>query len=403
MVDGGLRKSIVVGVCVSVTAVLGACSSNATDDSPSSEAGAAGVTSGAGGSSAGVSGGRGGAAGSAAASAGQGSAFWCSDYPTGSVVSAGWVDIRAAVPRVGGGAMTSPIVKCEAAGDHWLVSANGTETDGIDETTMRFEITRGYHGPGVYTGRLADGISAAFSHSDVGSFVSASATDCTICINEDALSGTVSCIGLEGPEGAGLKVGHIASGAFTCAGALPKPAELPVTMTAPLDPVVCHYVAKLGCPGALPPADCRSHINDIVLDPQPCYVEYDRWTTCVAGERPSQFACGTSDTLSVTSGACSTELDTLTRCRANVGGGRGGGGGGGPNDLSGTPECDAFCAQQMQACGTQCDRAFDCVIPSGSCREAQLAHLRCGADPSAWMCFGAGYSLVCRGDIDTCP
>ncbi|HEX6767003.1 MAG TPA: hypothetical protein VF103_16015, partial [Polyangiaceae bacterium] len=269
--------------------------------------------------------------------------------------------------------------------------------DEVDSTTMRFELTSGYHGPGIYTGRLAEGVSAAFSHSDVGSFASASATDCTFCVNEDGLSGTVSCIGLEGPEGAGLKVAHIPSGVFTCPGALPKPAELPVTEPAPLDQVVCHYVEKLGCPGAMSQADCRAHLDDIVLDPQICYVEYERWLECIIGERPSEFSCGTSDTLSVTSGDCSTELATLETCRAN------GPGGGGPDDLTRTPECDTFCAVQMQVCGTECDRLFDCKVPTGSCPRAQLAYLTCGADPSAWMCFGTGYSLVCSNDISTCP
>lgn len=254
-------------------------------------------------------------------------------------------------------------------------------------------------------GRVGTGVRASFSHSDVGGFASSDVTDCTICVNGDELSGTVSCIGLEGALGSFPIVSHISDGRFTCVGAAEKPASAPVVPAPPLPSVLCHYIEKLGCPGAASVPECEAHLNEIVLRPLPCYVEYDRWSTCFSGSRPTEFMCGTSDTLVLRGGACVTELTALETCRANGGSaGNSGNPPGGPNDLSGTPECDAFCAQQLAACGTECDRAFDCTVPTGSCSEKQLAYLECGADPTAWQCSeGGGYSLVCCGAMPACP
>ena len=413
----------VLGVCGLIPGVLGACSSDEGEpDSTVAGAGSGTVTagtggssgsgglSGAAGSSAGSSnvpgGGRGGsgsaASGGAAGGAAQGKDFWCDGYPHGADVSPGWIEIQAVVSAIGTGSMTSPIVGCQKGAGSFVVSAMGEEQDEIDTTSMRFEITSGYDGPGVYEGRIQTGLNAAFSHSDVGAFASTAVTDCKICVNGDELSGTVSCIGLEAPAGELPAVGHVPSGAFTCPGAAAKPESVAVTPAQPLESVLCHYIDKLGCPGATSVAACESHIADIGLEPLPCYVEYDRWGACFVGSRPTEFTCGTSDTLELTSGDCATELTTLETCRANGGGGSGPGDGG-PNDLTATPECDAFCAQQMAACGTECDRGFDCVVPGGWCKEAQLEYLRCGADPSAWQCGDGGFSLVCRGYTLTCP
>ncbi|HEX6763953.1 MAG TPA: hypothetical protein VF103_00715, partial [Polyangiaceae bacterium] len=131
---GALRTFFMVGLGVGVPALLGACSSNADDTDGSSDGGSAGVTSGSGGTSAsggtnglGGSGGASGGNGGSSGNAGQGGAFWCPNYPTGAEIEMGWVKIGASVPFVGSGPMDSPIVSCEATGDHWLVSASGIE------------------------------------------------------------------------------------------------------------------------------------------------------------------------------------------------------------------------------------------------------------------------------------
>ena len=159
--------------------------------------------------------------------------FWCPRYRSSDAAPSGWVEISAKVARRGTGPMTSPINSCtvpagSARGD-WSVVALGKESDGVDETAMSFKVTGVYEGPGWYAAAPADGIFASFAHGDVQSlaFGSVPTSDCELCINDDGLSGTVSCWGLETPAGSSYEVGYIEHGSFTCPNAQAKPADAP--------------------------------------------------------------------------------------------------------------------------------------------------------------------------------
>jgi hypothetical protein len=44
--------------------------------------------------------------------------------------------------------MNSPVPRCAASGDSFLMAAEGVEQDGEDRTRMRIGLSRGYAGPG---------------------------------------------------------------------------------------------------------------------------------------------------------------------------------------------------------------------------------------------------------------
>jgi hypothetical protein len=324
--------------------------------------------------------------------------FWCSDYRMDNTrVPPGWVSIGANVIGLGSGGMSSPILSCEVGAADWAVTASGTERDGIDDTMMSFRIAGTYQGPGRYVGTLAQGISVSFQHDDVGtfSFATVPSSDCELCINDDGLSGTVSCRGLESPPGSPLETGYIDSGAFTCPNAEPKPTSAP---TDPLRPsglsstaILCHYLKKLNCPGRPPDDTCIMHGDRISLS-SPCAAEWDAWRVCLIAQRPSEYRCGTGETLTVASGACETELAALRACRAN--------------DATTTPECDAFCATLLSRCGKSCIRNADCrvYLSTGGCLAATLGYLTCAVEGTALTCYPDGtYGAVgCIHDPARC-
>jgi len=240
--------------------------------------------------------------------------------------------------------MTSPITACTvppgpARGD-WSVIAMGTESDGVDETAMSFKVTGVYEGPGWYAAAPADGIFGSFAHSDLQSlaFASVPSSDCSLCINDDGLSGTVSCWGLETPAGSSYETGYIEYGSFTCPNAQAKPAD------APTDPaphsilrgdILCHYLGRLNCPGRPADADCASRSLQIMLN-GPCAAEWNIWLDCIEGQRPSHFRCGGSgDDIATSDNACKTQRTALDTCRAQATGTAGRGGAGGTSGAGG--------------------------------------------------------------------
>jgi hypothetical protein len=395
-------------------ALASACSSR----SPQTAAGAGGsAATGAGGAAA--AGGAGGGADGGLDAGGDGGVlvggpparpFWCPEYQTGTAATpSGWVEIEAVVITVGAGGMSSPIQSCQSTGGSWSVSASGTEIDGVDETTMTFRIDGPYQGPGVYSGTLGQGLSASFSHDDVGpdAFASVPSSECELCINDDGLSGTVACWDLETPAGSSPEVGYIRSGAFTCPGALPKPAGaatvLPPDGLSSAD-ILCHYLAKLGCPGRPPDASCVMH-SDVITTNGPCSSEWSTWLGCLVHQRPSQYGCdsgGDGDVLAVASGACASELAALRACRAaptgaggSSGGSSGAGGSGGLNGLQMSSECAAFCAKVTSQCGFPCTPANDCILYAEECEAGARDVLNCAATvPGALFCATNNWAIV---------
>src|SRR5205823_6578698 len=118
------------------------------------------------------------------------------------------------------------------------------------------------------------------------------------------------------------------------------------------------------------------------------------------------YQCAPGDELKVTTGACDKELAALDACRANAGGsggsngttgtggskgtGSGGSGVAPGSDLTGSPECDGFCAK-VEMCGLVCDRAFDCTGGPGECAAATSAFLSCVAGGNALTCSAGGF------------
>ncbi|MEP6653256.1 MAG: hypothetical protein ABJA82_07850 [Myxococcales bacterium] len=135
----------------------------------------------------------------------------------------------------------------------------------------------------------------------------------------------MSCWDLEPPPGASTDIAYVRSGSFTCQGAQAKPAD------APTDPrpgggglggagdatVLCHYLAKLGCPGRPTDTMCLQHSTAISIN-GPCSNVWLTWLECAEAQSPSQFTCGTGDDLVMSSGACAAELAALRSCRAKL-------------------------------------------------------------------------------------
>jgi hypothetical protein len=236
----------------------------------------------------------------------------------------GWVQIQVDVSGVGFGGMTSPIQGCHVSTMDWSVSASGTEADGIDQTTMSFGIAGAYHGPGRYQGTVPQGFTGSFSHDDLGDFAfsTVAASDCEFCINDDGLSGTVSCWDLEPPSGSSTDIAYVQSGSFTCPGAEAKPADAPTDPApsgglggVPSGAVLCHYLAKLNCAGRPADATCVQHSDGLALN-GPCPDPWITWLQCAEARPSSDFTCGMGDDLVMSSGACATELAALRACRA---------------------------------------------------------------------------------------
>lgn len=382
------------------------------DDSGSSGqgGGAANASGGAAGTgvsgSAGSTGNRGGAgSGGAAGSAGGGVTrpFFCPDYPQG--LSEGWIELGVSLVGGASGPMDSPIQTCTLDGASLSVRASGVESDGVDDTVMSIEIAGGYHGPGYYAGTPSNGLSASFSHSDIGiAFASVSSTYCEICVNDDGLSGTLGCWGLESPSGSAFDLAHIAAGWFTCSGAQPKPATLPTTPREPLyfggSSWLCHYLELLECPGRSPAESCvRTH--DIIALDGPCSEESGAWSACIQGERPSEYRCAETpgDELVLTSGACATELSTMHQCRVDAGAG-----GNGSTGLETSPECDAYCTMLLERCGIACSRGISCRVEPGQCVESTRAYLQCLVTGDNTQCAdGGGAVTFCQRDASLCP
>lgn len=349
---------------------------------PASSPGGTG-TAGAGGSDGGGSDGSGGAdaASGADADGGLPRPFWCPDYQQNPDL-AGWASIDVILPDGTSGGMTSPIQTCQVGASDWSVMAAGTERDGIDQTTMSFKITGTYHGPGYYTGSLAQGISGSFSHDDLGTqvYASVATSDCDFCINEDGLSGTVKCWDLEATVGTSTAFAYIDVGQFTCQSALPKPADQPTVPPEvsgvggiPPGAIVCHYLDKLNCPGRLDYDTCVKNSDQEVLAGQ-CYGPWETWLTCVNMQSPSDYRCGRDgQDLEMASGACATELGAVRTCRDTV-------------SVLSSPECDALCAKALAQCNAPCDRPTWCEPYDPHCAASKLSWLQCAVQGSAVTC-----------------
>jgi hypothetical protein len=100
-------------------------------------------------------------------------------------------------------------------------------------------------------------------------------------------------------------------------------------------------------------------------------------SACSGGE--SSPAGGDGGTLTCVGNACST------------------------GDVSGTPECEAFCNKIRAACGptATCRESFWCEIRPGECAETTRARLACKATDmgGAVMCIENGWSIT----GDQCP
>ena len=296
--------------------------------------------------------------------------------------------------------MDSPIQNCLIGATDWSISASGTESDGVDETTMTFAVSGVYGGPGRYAGTLAQGISGSLSHDDLGTnpFSSVASSDCEICVNDDGLSGSVSCWDLERTVNGSLQTAFITAGNFKCADAQPKPASAPTDAPPasggvggiPSGDVLCHYLAKLDCSGRPTDAGCVQHSDSVALG-NSCADEWIAWLSCAEMQPPSDYRCGAGDDLVMASGACATELDTLRTCRANAA-------------VPSSAECDAFCAKVQQQCGLPCDRNTDCTVYDPHCAASKLAYLSCGVDGNYVVCgTTTGFILGCTYDDSVCP
>src|SRR6185295_8489117 len=162
------RLALALGATLA-TVGCGSSGSNGGDASSAGKGGA-GAPNGGDGSMSGTGTSGGASGGKATGGTGGGPAvqrpFWCDEYKVDAAQAEGWVSINPNVVGRGFGKMTSPIQTCSVSGSDWSVQASGTEADGIDTTTMNFELTGVYNGPGRYQGKLADGISVSFSHDD---------------------------------------------------------------------------------------------------------------------------------------------------------------------------------------------------------------------------------------------
>ena len=372
---------------------LAACSS---DSNGSPDTGAAG-TSGPGAGGAGGAGGDG-SVGGAGGIGPQPRPFWCPDYVEDDA-AAGWVRVNVTIPGRGTGYMDSPIQTCQVGATSWSLSASGIESDGVDTTVMSFAIDRIYGGPGRYAGTLSEGISGSLSHDDLGTtpFVSVASSDCEICVNDDGLSGTVTCWDLERAVGGAPQTAFISAGEFKCANAQAKPATAPTVPPPsgsgvgglPDGAVLCHYLAQLDCPGRPDADQCVQHSDSIALG-STCPDEWIQWLNCAEAQPSSDYDCGDDgDTLVMLSGACASELGVLRECRAAAA-------------VPTSPECDYFCAK-LQLCSETCDRTVDCTVFSPHCAASTLAHLSCVSD--ALTCStGGGYTYVgCDYDDSVCP
>jgi hypothetical protein len=394
-------------------AVSGSAGAGGASSAGTGAAGAGAPTGGAAGSGAASAGGSGtsGDGGVGAAGAGAGASgtagngalprpFWCPGYQeTPSLAS--WVTIHTVLPDGTSGPMTSPIQSCQVGATDWALSASGEEQDGVDQTTMSFSITGTYEGPGYYLGSLAQGISGSFSHSDLGTqaFASSADSDCELCINEDGLSGMVQCWALEAKLEMGSAFAYIAAGQFTCAGALPKPADQPtvppyVSPVGGIPPggIVCHYLEKLSCPGRVDYDTCVKDSDSEVLNGD-CYGPWQTWLPCVNGLSPSEYRCGRDgQDLEMASGACESELTAVRTCRDI-------------SSVRNSPECDALCDKALAQCNAPCDRPIWCDPYEPHCAESKLDWLRCAVEGSAVTCGTTPDTYVvvgCEYDDSVC-
>ena len=131
----------------------------------------------------------------------------------GSSADIGWAQIQVDIDGIQG-PMNAPIVSCVADEDSFLLSADGTESDGVDEVSILLAIDHDYSGPGTYNVNAPQGLRAEVSHSDVGGIFSlAEGGSCEICIGDDEAHGAFTCAVLRDANDRAMT---ILEGAFRC-------------------------------------------------------------------------------------------------------------------------------------------------------------------------------------------
>lgn len=74
-----------------------------------------------------------------------------------------------------------------------------------------------------------------------------------------------------------------------------------------------------------------------------------------------------------------------------------------PTHVTGTPECNAYCAKLKQTCNSDC-HADTCKIERRQCAASTQKYLDCQTRTGQWYCGSSGHSIVhsCKYDTALC-